>query len=62
MKKIFTAIVLSAFTALSAAGQNPVTDQQGNNEHNRSTVDTNSTNTSIPAMPIAAPAIQFEGC
>ena len=62
MKKMFTAIALSAFMALSAAGQDSVTYQSANNELNTSIIETNSTNTSIPAMPIAAPAIQFEGC
>jgi len=75
MKKMISAIVLSAAMTLSAAGQEtPLNDQAADaathkpvtNEHNVSVAETNSTNASIPVtapiMPIAAPAIQFEGC
>jgi len=61
MKKTILMAVFWVFVTLSAVGQESET-QPDNSEHNRTTVETNSTNTSIPAMPIAAPAIQFEGC
>ena len=65
MKKTILMAVFWVFVTLSAVGQESET-QPGNSEHNRTTVETNSTNTSIPAMkstvPIVAPAIQFEGC
>jgi len=62
MKKMIPVIAIVASMALSAAEQEPAANQSANNEFNTSTIETNSTNTSIPAMPIAAPAIQFEGC
>jgi len=62
MKKMIPVIAIVASMVLWAAEQESAANQSASNELNTSTVETNSTNTSIPAMPIAAPAIQFEGC